>query len=90
MDLDAPIELLSLQETPEDKVLAFNPICFDEFLGQRIVKEKLKRDISVDASTDTNLGGGALLKFGSMTLDGSLKNLIREECTVLTEKVDPG
>ncbi len=40
--LDAPVELLSLQETPEDIVTVFEPSCFDEYLGQTEVKGKLK------------------------------------------------
>lgn len=46
--LDAPVELLSLQETPEDKVLVFEPNCFDEYLGQKEVKGKL--NVFVQAS----------------------------------------
>ncbi|MFA5306152.1 MAG: Holliday junction branch migration DNA helicase RuvB [Candidatus Babeliales bacterium] len=42
MNLSAPIELLNLQETPEDKVISFEPSCFDEYLGQNAIKEKLK------------------------------------------------
>jgi Holliday junction DNA helicase RuvB len=42
MNFTAPVELLSLQETPEDKVITFDPSCFDEYLGQQTIKEKLK------------------------------------------------
>ena len=42
MNFTAPVELLSLQETPEDKVITFDPSCFDEYLGQHTIKEKLK------------------------------------------------
>jgi holliday junction DNA helicase RuvB len=42
MNLSSPVELLSLQETPEDKVISFEPSCFDEYLGQQAIKEKLK------------------------------------------------
>jgi holliday junction DNA helicase RuvB len=42
MNLSAPVELLNLQETPEDKVISFEPSCFDEYLGQQVIKEKLK------------------------------------------------
>jgi len=42
MNLEAPIELLNLQETAEDKVLTFEPSSFDEYLGQQEIKEKLK------------------------------------------------
>jgi len=38
----APLELLSLQETAEDKSFTFQPTCFDEFLGQSEIKTKLK------------------------------------------------
>ena len=39
--MDVPLELLNLQETPEDKILTFEPSCFDEYLGQNEIKEKL-------------------------------------------------
>lgn len=42
MDLEMPLELLNLQETPEDRILTFEPNCFDEYLGQGEIKEKLK------------------------------------------------
>ena len=29
-------------------------------------------------ATDPEIGGGVILKFGSLTLDGSIKNIIRE------------
>ena len=38
----APVELLTLQETVEDTSFTFNPTCFNEFLGQGEIKEKLK------------------------------------------------
>lgn len=42
MKLEAPIELLSLQETPEDRLNIFEPNSFDEYLGQAVIKGKLK------------------------------------------------
>ncbi|MFH0898952.1 MAG: Holliday junction branch migration DNA helicase RuvB [bacterium] len=36
-----PVELLTHQETAEDKINIFEPKCFDEFLGQPSIKEKL-------------------------------------------------
>lgn len=42
MDDGRPLELLSLQETAEDKSFTFHPTCFDEYLGQHEIKEKLR------------------------------------------------
>ncbi len=42
MNLESPIELLNLQERPEDKTFSFSPTSFDEYLGQKTVKEKLQ------------------------------------------------
>lgn len=42
MSIDLPLELLNLQETPEDKILTFEPSCFEQYLGQKEIKEKLK------------------------------------------------
>lgn len=40
--MEAPFELLSLQETAEDKQYTFEPQNLDEYLGQTEIKEKLK------------------------------------------------
>ncbi len=40
--MEAQFELLSLQESQEDKQYSFEPKCFDEYLGQGLIKEKLK------------------------------------------------
>ncbi len=40
--MNDPIELLSLNATPEDTIQVFEPSCFDEYLGQTEIKEKLK------------------------------------------------
>jgi Holliday junction DNA helicase RuvB len=40
--VDAPFELLSLQETSDDRQFSFEPQCLDEYLGQSEIKEKLK------------------------------------------------
>jgi Holliday junction DNA helicase RuvB len=37
-----PPELLTLHETQEDKILSFEPNSFDQYLGQKVIKEKLK------------------------------------------------
>jgi len=42
MNFSAPVELLGLQETPEDKAISFEPNTFDDYLGQHVIKEKLK------------------------------------------------
>jgi len=39
--MDLPLELLNLQETPEDKIITFEPSTFDQYLGQKETKEKL-------------------------------------------------
>lgn len=40
--MEAPFELLSLQETTEDKQFTFEPQKLDDYLGQSEIKEKLK------------------------------------------------
>ena len=42
------------------------------------IKGKMGREPKFNYATDPNIGGGVILKFGSMALDGSVKNLIRE------------
>lgn len=63
----------------------------DESIKNRfsqVIKDKLNRDISISAKTDPELGGGVMLKFGSMALDGSLRNLIREKGVAIKEKIE--
>lgn len=44
----------------------------------KVLKEKLGRAVALNATTNPGIGGGAILKFGSLALDGSMKSLIRE------------
>ncbi|MGE3980116.1 MAG: F0F1 ATP synthase subunit delta [Candidatus Omnitrophota bacterium] len=44
----------------------------------KILKEKLGRELTMNAVTSADIGGGVILKFGSLALDGSMKSLIRE------------
>ena len=53
-----------------------------------IIKDKMGRAPRLNFSTDEKIGGGIILKFGSMALDGSIKNLIRESATNLQEEVE--
>ncbi len=71
------VTLNPLQESAKTRLIA-------------IVKEKLNRNISLNATIDPNLGGGVVLKFGSMALDGSIKYLIRESATAQVAKVEAG
>ncbi|MBF0385632.1 MAG: F0F1 ATP synthase subunit delta [Candidatus Omnitrophica bacterium] len=54
----------------------------------KIINENLKRDLVVDSKTDTKIGGGVILKFGSMALDGSLSNAIREKGIAFQEAIE--
>jgi holliday junction DNA helicase RuvB len=42
MNTALPIELLNLNEMQEDKSFSFQPSTFDEYLGQKTIKEKLR------------------------------------------------
>ncbi|HBS47731.1 TPA: Holliday junction branch migration DNA helicase RuvB [Candidatus Dependentiae bacterium] len=42
MNLETPLELVNLKEITDDKAFSFEPSNFDEYLGQKIVKEKLE------------------------------------------------
>ena len=54
----------------------------------KILKAKLKRDIKVNASSDLNLIAGMALRFGSLGLDGSLRNSIKELGVSLKQGVE--
>ncbi len=74
------VELITLTPPDEDLKKAF----------LTVLKEKLQRDIELKCVVDPNLGGGAILKFGSMALDGSVKNLLKESSTILRQEIENG
>ena len=52
--------------------------------------KKLNRAITVNATADPKILSGMILRFGSLALDGSLKNMVRESATGLKEKLEKG
>ncbi len=60
--MDLPLELLNLQETSEDKIITFEPSSFDQYLGQKEVKEKLS--LYTNASKLRNEALDHILLFG--------------------------
>ena len=55
---------------------------------QEVLKQKLDRDLTITPIVDKSIGGGMVLKFGSMALDGSLSGVIREEAIKCQQEVD--
>lgn len=62
MKPNEPIELLSLQEMPDDRAAIFEPSSFDEYLGQKAVKEKLSMFVQAARMREEHLDH--LLLFG--------------------------
>ncbi len=62
MNVSDPVDLLHLQESAEDKSFSFQPNSFDDYLGQRVIKEKLK--VYVQAAKMRNEPLDHLLLFG--------------------------
>ncbi len=58
-------------------------------LSETLLK-KLGRTIEVEATNDPKILSGMILRFGSLALDGSLKNMVRETATGLKEKIEKG
>jgi F0F1-type ATP synthase delta subunit len=52
-----------------------------------VIKEKIGRSLTVNSSTNQKMGGGLILKFGSMSLDGSIQSLIREKALEIQQQV---
>jgi len=71
-------ELITLTPIDESKKSQFS----------QLIKEKLNREIALKPIVNDKIGGGAILKFGSMALDGSVQNRIREIGTELQTEVD--
>ena len=53
----------------------------------QVIKQKLNREIALQSKIDPMIGGGVIVKFGSLALDGSVQNLIRESGIRLKESV---
>ncbi len=55
-----------------------------------IIRSKLNREIKINTTVDTKIVGGVMLQFGSLALDGSLKELVYETSVELKKKVEDG
>jgi F0F1-type ATP synthase delta subunit len=76
-------------EIKEVEVITLSPLGEDaKKQFSQVIKSKVNRDLNLIAKTDKNIGGGVVLKFGSMALDGSVRNLLRETATSLKKEVD--
>ena len=72
------VEVITVNELPESYKLKI----------ASILTEKLGRQLSLVTSTDPEICGGVVLKFGSLALDGSLRNLIRETGVSLQSQME--
>ena len=54
----------------------------------KILLEKLNRTIKIDFLQDSQIVGGAMLKFGNLALDGSLQKRIKEEAIKSKQKTE--
>lgn len=54
----------------------------------KVISDKLKRPIKTNFTLDPQLIGGVILKFGSLALDGSLQNRIREAAIICKQKTE--
>jgi F0F1-type ATP synthase membrane subunit b/b' len=55
-----------------------------------LLQEKLNRPIGINKTVDESLVGGILLKFASLSLDGSLKHLMQTLSEQTKEKLEKG
>ncbi len=53
-----------------------------------VLAQKLKRPVKTNFAVDPKVIGGAVLKFGSLALDGSIQNLIKETAVSFKQKVE--
>ncbi|MFA5060679.1 MAG: F0F1 ATP synthase subunit delta [Candidatus Omnitrophota bacterium] len=77
------------QDIDTADVVSVNPL--DEAAKEKlakVIKGKLNREIKVNATVDPKIVGGVVLRFGSLALDGSLANTIKEAGAALKQKVE--
>ncbi len=55
-----------------------------------VLDSKLSRKISLNAKTDPSIIGGVVIQFGSLLLDGSLKNALRSSSVALKQEAEKG
>lgn len=55
-----------------------------------VIEEKLKRKVAMHIKTDASIVGGVMIQFGSLLLDGSLKNAVRSSSIALKQDVEKG
>lgn len=68
-------------------------IPLDEKLKTRladILKKKLEREISVNGAVEPKLIAGIVLKFATLSLDGSLKSMLIKTSDFVKDKIDKG
>lgn len=53
-----------------------------------IISDKLGRNITINNTTSDKIGGGIMIKFGSMALDGTVQSALREAAISLVAKVE--
>lgn len=53
-----------------------------------LLKTKMKKDIAIKNLEDPKIISGAVLRFGSLRLDGSLQNFVRQAGVHLREKIE--
>ncbi|MBZ0166445.1 MAG: F0F1 ATP synthase subunit delta [Candidatus Omnitrophica bacterium] len=77
------------QDIKEVDVITLNPIdeTYKITIG-KVLKEKVGRELTLKLSTDPEICGGVVLKFGSLALDGSLKNLMRETALSMKSEME--
>ena len=78
-------------EITEVEILTSFPLK-DNFKSEidAMIKTKLGRALQAKLVQDKEIGAGIVLKFGSMTIDGSLKVLIRETAAKVKAEIEEG
>jgi len=79
------------QAVTEAEVITATPLDkkFKEKLSE-VLKTKMKKDISIKTAEDPHIISGTILRFGSLRLDGSLQNFIKQAALTQKEKIEKG
>ncbi len=74
------VDIVSLKEISSEEKISL----------EKTIKEKLNREVAFQYQVDPKIGGGIIVRFGSLTLNGSLQSAIDDAVVSIKGDIDKG